>query len=96
MVRKNPQCPYNLFFGEQFDEQQEMVDKKIRPLKEGLDFIPFNSVSIASIFAFGWLEAQSRLSLKESKQLKQYVVCNILINKEMKNKIVCYFKKEKY
>lgn len=47
-----------------------MVDEKIRHLKEGLDFILFSSVAIASIFAFGWLEAPNNLLLKESKQFK--------------------------
>lgn len=47
-----------------------MVDEKIRHLKEGLDFMLFRSVLVASIFAFGWLEAPDQLLFKESKQLK--------------------------
>lgn len=55
--KKTSQFTYNLFFCEHFDEQQGMVDEKIRFLKEALDFIPFSSVSNPSIFTVGWLEA---------------------------------------
>lgn len=54
--KKKPlQFTYIYFFCELFDEQQKMVDEKIRCLREGLDFIPFHSVSNPSIFTFGWL-----------------------------------------
>ena len=43
-----------------------MVDEKIRSLKEGLDFIPFSSVSNPSIFTLGWLEAPKQILLKKS------------------------------